>query len=236
MSVLEEEDAMKIAVTRLKGKDSQDALFCARFGHTCYSVSPLRAVIYEERIASFIEAVEKNAFDCLFFASALPAAIIAPRLSRWPRVIAIGPQTARTLNASGVACEVLPGFYSRDLVPYLGEWIRGKRIGIPRADIPNKALIDAINREGGIACECRCYGLVATEEELNLEHAEGILFTSAESFRNAIWKGRPDLLVMAIGEITAALMREAGIVPEVIGDGSLEGSLEALNRHLAREG
>jgi uroporphyrinogen-III synthase len=227
---------MKIAITRLKGKDSQDARYCARFGHTCYSVSPLRAVMYEERIASFIDAVEKNAFDCLFFASALPAAIIAPRLSRWPRVIAIGPQTARTLNASGITCEVLPGYYSRDLVPYLGDWIREKRIGIPRADVPNKLLIEAIIREGGIACEYRCYGLMATEEELDLHHAEGILFTSAESFRNAIWKRRPDLLVMAIGEITAALMRDAGIIPAVVGNGSLEGSLTALNRHLAGEG
>lgn len=227
---------MKIAITRLKGKDSQDARYCARFGHTCYSVSPLRAVIYEERIASFLDAVEKNAYDCLFFASALPAAIIAPRLIRQPRVIAIGPQTARTLNASGVACEVLPGFYSRDLVPYLGQWIRGKRIGIPRADVPNRALIDAIIREGGIACECKCYGLVATEEELDLHHAEAVLFTSAESFRHAIWKRRPDLLVMAIGEITAARMVDAGIVPAVVGDGSLEGSLAALNRHLAGEG
>jgi uroporphyrinogen-III synthase len=227
---------MKIAITRLKGKDSQDARYCARFGHTCYSVSPLRAVIYEERIASFLDAVEKNAYDCLFFASALPAAIIAPRLIRQPRVIAIGPQTARTLNASGVVCEVLPGFYSRDLVPYLGQWIHGKRIGIPRADVPNKALIDAIIREGGIACECKCYGLVATGEELDLHPAEAVLFTSAESFRHAIWKSRPDLLVMAIGEITAALMGDAGIVPAVVGDGSLEGSLAALNRHLAGEG
>jgi uroporphyrinogen-III synthase len=227
---------MKIAITRLKGKDSQDARYCARFGHTCYSVSPLRAVIYEERIASFIDAVEKNAYDCLFFASALPAAIIAPRLNRWPRVIAIGPQTARTLNESGVACEILPGFYSRNLVPYLGQWIRGKRIGIPRADIPNKTLIDAIIREGGIACECACYGLLATEKELDLHYAEAVLFTSAESFRHAIWKRRPNLLVMAIGEITADVMGDAGIVPAIIGDGSLEGSLAALNRHLAGEG
>lgn len=224
---------MKIAITRLKGKDGQDAQYCARFGHTCYSVSPLRAVIYEDRIDSFIDAVLRNAYDCLFFASALPAAIIAPRLARWPRVIAIGPQTARTLNASGVVCEVLPGFYSRDLVPYLGEWIRGKRIGIPRADVPNKVLIEAIIREGGIACECRCYGLGATGEELDLDHAEGVLFTSAESFRHAIWRKGPDLLVMAIGEITAAVMSDAGTVPAVVGDGSLEGSLAALNRHLA---
>lgn len=227
---------MKIAITRLKEKDSQDSACCAEYGHECYTVSPLQAVISEDCITAFVREVQNNSFDCLFFASALPASVIGPRLNQWPRVIAIGPQTARTLRASGIECEVLPGFYSRDLVPYLGEWIRGKRIGIPRADVANSALIDAINRAGGFASEWRCYGLIATGTDLDLSGAEAILFTSAESFRQAVWSQHPSLLVMAIGDITAAVMRDNGVFPAVIGDGSLEGSLAALNRYLAGEG
>ena len=34
---------MKIAVTRLKGKEKSDAARCAEFGHSCYSVHPLRS-------------------------------------------------------------------------------------------------------------------------------------------------------------------------------------------------
>lgn len=226
---------MKIAITRLKGKDTHDAVCCAKYGHSCFSVFPLKAIIHQDRVRAFVDMVSDGAFDCLFFASALPAAIIAPLLPQWPRVIAIGPRTAHTLEASGIPCEILPSFYSRDLVPYLGSWIRGKRIGIPRADVPNNALIESIRRAGGIPTEVRCYALVPTEEELDLCDAAGVLFTSAESFRRAIWRRSPDLLVMSIGDITASVMGEAGIRPDVVGDGSLEGTLKALNRYVSDE-
>jgi uroporphyrinogen-III synthase len=226
---------MMIAVTRLKGKDAQDAVRCAKYGHSCFSVSPLKAIIHQDRVRAFVDMVAEGAFDCIFFASALPAAIIAPLLPQWPRVIAIGPQTAHALERAGIPCEILPSFYSRDLVPYLGIWIHGKRIGIPRADLPNSALIESITQAGGIPVEIRCYALIPTDEELELHDAEGILFTSAESFRRAIWKRNPDLLVMAIGDVTARVMRDAGIAPDLVGDGSLEGTLKVLNRYISEE-
>jgi uroporphyrinogen-III synthase len=134
---------MKIAVTRLAGKEKNDAARCAQFGHICYSVHPLRSEIIPGAITAFIEAVDRSEFDCLFFTSALPAKIIAPLLNRFPRVIAIGPQTAKELQHYEIDCETLTSFYSRDFVPYLGEWIRGKHIGIPRADVPNPSLTEA---------------------------------------------------------------------------------------------
>jgi uroporphyrinogen-III synthase len=179
--------------------------------------------------------VDRNEFDCLFFTSALPAKIIAPLLNRFPRVIAIGPQTAKELRQHEIDCETLKSFYSRDFVPYLGDWIKGKHIGIPRADVPNPSLIDDIIAAGGIPHEFRCYGLEPAEEPLDLVHADAILFTSAMSFTKAVWTQRPGLLVMAIGDITAAAMRTGGINPVVIGDGSLEGAMVALNDYLARQ-
>ncbi|MHB8053541.1 MAG: uroporphyrinogen-III synthase, partial [Methanoregula sp.] len=89
---------MKIAVTRLAGKEESDAARCAASGHSCYSVHPLRSAIREETIMAFVDAVDHSEFDCIFFTSALPAKIIAPRLNRFPRVIAIGPQTAKELQ------------------------------------------------------------------------------------------------------------------------------------------
>ena len=56
------------------------------------------------------------------------------------------------------------------------------------------------------------------------------------SFKKAVWTPRPGLLVMAIGEITAGAMRTGGTDPSVVGDGSLEGTLGALNRYLAARG
>jgi len=226
---------MKIAVTRLLGKEKNDAERCALFGHTCYSVHPLCSKIRKSEITSFVEAVDRSEFDCLFFTSALPAKIIAPLLNRLPRVIAIGPQTAKELRQYEIDCETLTSFYSRDFVPYLGDWIKGKHIGIPRADVPNPALIDAITGAGGIPHEFRCYGLEPTGESLNLDGADAILFTSTMSFTKAVWTRQPDLLVMAIGDITAAAMRAAGVSPAVVGDGSLEGSMMALNDYLTRQ-
>lgn len=223
---------MKIAVTRLAGKEKSDASRCAEYGYACYSVHPLRSELRESEIAAFVGAVHGGKFNCIFFTSALPAKIIAPRLKTFPRVIAIGPQTAKELEQHHVTCETLGTFYSKDFVPYLGEWIKGKHIGIPRADVPNPALLDAITAAGGIVHEFRCYGLEPTGEHLATTDADAILFTSAMSYTKARWTPRPDLLVMAIGDITAAAMRKGGTSPSVVGDGSLEGTLKALNAYI----
>jgi uroporphyrinogen-III synthase len=222
---------MKIAVTRLSGKEERDAARCAAFGHCCYSVRPLRSEIQNEVVSAFAEAVERGEFDCVFFTSALPAKILAPILVNPPRVVAIGPETARELERCGIAAETLPGFYSRDFVPFLGEWIRGKTIGLPRADVPNAPLISAIEAAGGIAREFRCYRLAPTNEPLDLAQADAILFTSAMSYKKAVWTPRKGLLVLAIGDVTADAMRCGGAFPDIVGDGSLEGTLAVLNEY-----
>ncbi|WP_292371086.1 uroporphyrinogen-III synthase [Methanoregula sp. UBA64] len=222
---------MKIAVTRLSGKEERDAARCAAFGHCCYSVHPLRSEIQNKVVSAFAEAVERGEFDCIFFTSALPAKILAPILVNPPRVIAIGPETARELERCGIASETLPGFYSRDFVPFLGAWIRGKTIGLPRADVPNAPLIGTIEAAGGIAREFRCYRLAPTNEPLDLAQADALLFTSAMSYKKAVWTPRCGLLVMAIGDVTADAMRCGGTFPDIVGDGSLEGTLAALNEY-----
>ncbi|KLK89185.1 uroporphyrinogen-III synthase [Methanoculleus sediminis] len=222
---------MKIAITRLENKAAGDRALCATYGHDCYTVSPLRAELRPDRIDTFVEAVHRGEFDCLFFSSALPAAVVGPKLERWPRVIAIGPRTAEVLRGFGIEAEVLPTFYSRDFAPYLGDWLRGRTVGIPRADVPNPGLLDAIAAAGGTVREERVYALAPTGAELTLDGADAVLFTSAMSYREARWRSRDDLLLVAIGEITADAMRAGGHPPAVVGDGSLAGTLETLNRH-----
>jgi uroporphyrinogen-III synthase len=223
---------MILAVTRILEKGEEDAPVCIRYGHSCYPVSPLRSEILWDRVRECAEAVNRGNYDCIFFSSALPARILGPLIHRWPRTIAIGPRTAETLAVWNVEVETLPSFYSRDFVPYLGSWLSGKRVGIPRADVPNPGLITAIEEAGAVADEIRCYRLIPTREVLEIGRAQALLFTSAGSFRAAVWRHRPDLLLLAIGEITAAAMKKGGHSPAVIGDGSLEGTLVALNRYL----
>ena len=223
---------MKIAITRLENKAAGDHALCASYGHDCSTVSPLRSEIRMEKVTRFVDAVHRDEFDCLFFTSALPAMIVAPRLTRWPRVIAIGPKTAEILGESGIEAEVLPAYYSRDFVPYLGDWLRGRTVGIPRADVPNPGLLDGITVAEGRYHEERIYALVPTGKELALDGADAVLFTSAMSYREARWQPRGDLLLLAIGDVTADAMRAGGHPPAVVGDGSLAGTLDALNRYL----
>ncbi|MEN6343253.1 MAG: uroporphyrinogen-III synthase [Methanospirillum sp.] len=222
---------MRIAITRLPDKGGDDAGRCARFGHACYPVSPLRAEISPAAIEAFGIDLLAGRFDGLFFTSALPADLVGPRVAasgRRSRVIAIGPATQAALARHGVAAEVLPSFYSRDFAPHLGSWLEGKTVGIPRADVPNDALLAAIRSAGGEPVEYRVYRLIPTGEPLDLADADAVLFTSANSFSEAVWSPRDDLLVCAIGDVTAERMRAAGVEPDAVGDGSLEGALRAL--------
>lgn len=223
---------MIIAITRLPEKAGRDRATCEQYGHSCRIVSPLAADVYDNQIQAFVLEANRGAFDCIFFTSALPAERIAPLLETDARIIAIGPQTARMLEKEGLKVETLPTYYSRDFVPYLGDWIEGKAIGIPRADVPNPTLIQGIEDAGGLAYEYRCYGLVPTQTPLDTEGADAILFTSANSFLMAVWEKDTDIIPIAIGDITADAMRKGGVEPEVIGDGSLAGTLEALNTYL----
>ncbi|PWR73550.1 uroporphyrinogen-III synthase [Methanospirillum stamsii] len=225
---------MRIAITRLKGKEGDDQARCARRGHDCFSISPMIGEMNHDTIDLFIQDVKDRKFNCIFFTSALPAGQLGPILQDLPlpRVIAIGPQTAKALREYGIICEVLHEFYSRAFVPYLGDWIVNKKVGIPRSDAPNQKLLDGIRDAGGFPIEYQIYSLIPTYELLNLNGAEAILFTSALSFKSALWKRREDLILIAIGDVTAEAMEEAGLSPDVVGDGSLEGTLDELNLFL----
>lgn len=223
---------MIIAVTRLKEKAGKDDMLCKKYGHECRIVSPMKASVYTDKVVEFAERVNKNEFDCLFFTSALPAEAVGPLLQKWPRVVAIGPQTAKTLKDLGIDCETLPAFYSRDFVPSLGKWIYGKKIGIPRADVPNPGLISAIEESGGICIEVPVYALLPSNEKLALDECEAILFTSANSFTYSVWERKDGIIPVAIGDVTAQRMIQGGVKPLVTGDGSLEGTLIALNEYI----
>ena len=69
---------MRIAITRLKGKEGDDHARCARRGHECFTVSPLRSEPDPEQTELFDEEVKKKALDCIFYTSALPAYMTGP--------------------------------------------------------------------------------------------------------------------------------------------------------------
>lgn len=226
---------MRIAVTRVAEKAGDDAKLFASFGHEAHIISPLSVELHANIVQQFVLAANDRQFDAVFFTSAYPAEVCAPLLSRdiarTCRITAVGPKTASVLHSFGIAAETLPTFYSRDYVPHLGDWIAGKSVALPRAAVPNPDLINAIEDAGGIAYEYRLYSLNPTNTVLDTADCDAVLFTSAYSFRSANIKDYTNILPLAIGDITASAMREAGVEPVVVGDGSLSGTLSALNTY-----
>ncbi len=224
---------MRIAVTRIAEKAKDDAELFSSFGHEAKIVSPLSAELHANIVQQFVLAANDRQFDAVFFTSAYPAEVCAPLLVRdiakTCRITAIGPKTASVLHSFGIAAETLPSFYSRDYVPHLGEWIDGKAVALPRAAVPNPELINAIEEAGGTVYEYRIYSLNPTHAVLEIGDCDAVLFTSAYSFRSANIREYGSVLPLAIGEVTACAMREAGVEPAVVGDGSLEGTLSALS-------
>lgn len=227
---------MHIAITRLAEKGEGDNSVCMKYGHTSKTVSPLRVELNSSMVQNFVISANAGEFDAIFFTSAYPAQKIAPLLDKTItkscRVIAIGPKTAEILHGFGIKAETLASYYSKDFVPYLGDWVKDKRIALPRADVPNPKLINDIEDAGGMAFEYRCYKLIPTNSVLDTSDCDAVMFTSANSFKEARVSNIYDKLPIAIGEITAQAMREGKYPPAVVGDGSLEGTLKALNEYL----
>ncbi|HJJ28246.1 MAG TPA: uroporphyrinogen-III synthase [Methanocorpusculum sp.] len=225
---------MKIAITRLREKGEDDAEICAKYGHTCKPVHPLYAELNASMAQRFALSCNAGDFDAVFFSSAYAAKnagrLLERGIAKKCRIIAIGPETQNTLFKYGIAAERLPKFYSNELVPYLGEWIEGKSIALPRSDMPNQKLINAIEDAGGIAYEYRIYRLFPTAEPIDLEDCDAVLFTSAASFREANLPDTKGKILLAIGDITANEMKSAGVIPDYTGNGSVEGTIEKLSQ------
>lgn len=226
---------MIIAITK-HAETVEDEAICAKYNHQAKSVCATRYTENKDEITAFVNAANNHEFDAIFFPSAMLAEnlgdLINPRLATKVRMIANGPQTAKVLLNIGLAAEMLPFYYSRDLIPYLGKWIRGKHIAIPRADLTYPKLADEIRAAGGIPHEFHCYELAATNEPLDLTGCDAILFTSPEAFEMSRLPNTKDLILIAIGDVTASAMMYGGCAPSVVGDGSIEGSLIALNSYL----
>jgi len=229
---------MLIAITQHAGAVEDEAI-CEKYSHKAKFVAPARYQENADEFEKFVTATNNREFDAVFFPSALAAeklgALVDPRLATKVRMIANGPQTAKDLHNVGLAAEMLPFYYSRDLIPYLGKWIHGKKIAIPRADYTYPQLAADIERAGGVPFEYHCFELAPTNEPLDLEGCGAVLFTSPEAFEMSRLPKVKDIIMIAIGDVTANAMMYGGCPPSVVGDGSVEGSLIALNSYLWTE-
>jgi uroporphyrinogen-III synthase len=150
------------------------------------------------------------------------------------RIVSVGPKTAKKVGEYCLTSEVISDFSSEHFAKYLGD-IRGKTIGIARAEVPNPELVSSLESGGATVVEAPTYRLEPAVHRFDdiLYHANAVIFTSAKSFEYSGFQrnSHKNLKVVAIGEKTAKAMRSQGIEPDIVGDGSLESCLQFLEEN-----
>jgi len=228
---------VKIAVTKLREKSEGIHDLFRHYGHEALIISTMVAAdpTDPEPLISLAEMASKGTIDILIFTSALGVDKLFERAcpAKNVRIVSVGPKTAKKVEEYGFKSEVIPKFSSEHFAQYLGD-IRGKTLGIARADVPNPELIRSLESGGATVVEAPAYrlGSACTGFDDILDDADAVIFSSAKSFEYSGFqrKNHKKLKVVAIGEKTAIAMRSLGLEPDIVGDGTLESCLIVLGR------
>ena len=227
---------VKIAVTKLREKSEGIHDLFRRYGHEALIISTMVAADATDPapLASLAEMASKGTIDILIFTSALGVDKLFERArpAKNVRIVSVGPKTAKKVEEYGFKSEVIAKFSSEHFAQYLGD-IRGKTLGIARADVPNPELIKSLESGGAIVVEAPAYrlGPAGTGFDDILDDADAVIFTSAKSFEYSRFQcnNHKKLKVVAIGEKTAKAMRNQRLEPDIVGDGTLESCLIVLS-------
>ncbi len=225
---------MKIAVTKLEEKSEGIPELFRRYGHEAVIVSTMRAVPPSDPapLLRLAYMLSENKIDILIFTSALGVEKLFEKLKAGKdlRIVSVGPKTAEKVEKYGLKSEIIETFSSDNFAQHLGD-IRGKTIGIARAEVPNPGLVQSLASKGAAIIEAPVYRLVPGRNVAGaLKDVDAIIFTSAKSFEFSGFKHDPakSIKVIAIGKKTAEAMRKHGISPDIVGNGTLENCLSQL--------
>ncbi len=174
------------------------------------------------------------------------------RALRRARVGAIGPATARELEAWRVRPDFVPREYvAEGLLAEIGN-VAGQRILLPRADIARQTLAAELRLRGAEVVEVTAYRTVVQSPDAETlrralveERPDVITFTSSSTVRGFVESlaasglGQPaavlgGVAIACIGPITAATARSYGLEPTLSAEEyTIDGLTEALVRYFA---
>lgn len=224
---------MRIAVTKLKEKSGGIPELFRSYGHEAVIVSTMSASDPTDTapLTRLAGMASEGGIDILIFTSALGVDKLFERAkpAKTTRIVSVGPKTAKKVEGYGFSSEVIAQFSSEHFAEYLGN-ISGKTVGIARAEVPNPELLESLASRGATIIEAPAYRLKPAGNNIVdvLKDVDAVIFTSAKSFESSGFNQDQarDLKVIAIGEKTADAMRKLGVIPDIVGDGTLEGCLE----------
>lgn len=228
---------MRIAVTRLMEKSGGTRALFARYGHESSLIPTMKTAPVENTssLDDLCKKVSSGEVDFLLFSSTLGVDNFFDRCPGIPEgivMVAVGPMTSEALRKRGFNSETIPSFSSDHFASHLGERIKGKTVGIVRPDVPNPALVESLISQGAQVIEGIAYLLIPSGADFknSIEDVDAVIFTSGKSFTLARVSAQ-DLIgkiVIAIGPKTARVMRQRGVKPDIVADGTLEDCLRKV--------
>ncbi len=227
---------VKIAVTKLKEKSEGIYELFEGYGHEALLVPTITSAepTVSAPLSHLAQMAVKGEIDILIFTSALGVdkLFTKEKPAKTVRIVSVGPKTAKKVEEFGFKSEVINSFSSEHFAEYLGD-IRGKTVGIARAEVPNQELTESLKSKGAILFEAAAYRLESTKNNFVelIKDVDAVIFTSANSFESSGFNKSliKNIKVIAIGEKTANAMRKSGVEPDVVGNGSIENCLEILS-------
>jgi uroporphyrinogen III methyltransferase/synthase len=214
-----------------------------------------------ESFIAFDRALEKiETYDWLIFTSVNSVEPFLSRLKRQGKSIAalqtmrigaIGPETAKRLEESGLRTALVPARYQAEgiLDAVAPESVRGKRVLIPRASEAREILPQTLRERGAAVDVVVAYRTVLPAvdpapltERFRRREIDAVTFTSSSTARNFVrlfGDGNLGSIVGAsaiacIGPITARTVEQLGGRPDVVaGEFTIPGLVRAMADHFA---
>jgi uroporphyrinogen-III synthase len=225
-----------IAVTKLKEKSEGIRELFRKYGHEALIISTITASDPTDPapLSRLAGMASKGELDILIFTSALGVDKLFERgkPAKAVRIVSVGPKTAKKVEEYGMSSEVIAQFSSEHFAEHLGD-ISGKTIGIARAEVPNPELVESLASGAATIVEAAAYRLEPAGISVAdaLKEADAVIFTSAKSFESSGFGcvHAKKLQVIAIGQKTANAMQKHGVVPDIVGNGTLESCLSLLS-------
>jgi uroporphyrinogen-III synthase len=232
----------RIVITRAEGQSAPLAERLRDLGADV-SCCPTIAIRPPLHIAALDDTIQNlEGFDWVVFTSANAVNSVADRRRQLGvpgtlglvRVAAIGAATSRALQEHGIAIHCVPvRFTSAALVEAIGE-VRGLRILLPRSDLADASLPDALRARGARVHEVVAYRTAPAVEIAELanrlaqEAVDAIVFTSPSTVRyfldglrasgtlDHLFAGESRPAIICIGPTTAAAV--SGLAGSLVAD------------------
>ena len=250
-----------VVVTRAREQASDSAALLAAKGARVIQFPTIKIVPMEDyaaldeavgRLSRYGWVVFTSVNGVRFFRERLLALHLDARALGSVKVAAIGPATAKAVEAMGIRPDLVPSSYVAEAVAeaMLKLGMKGQKVLLPRAEEARDVLPRALREAGAEVDVIAAYRNVPSDdnrekvmEALEEGSLDCVTFGSSSTVRNFLasipldeLKKHPGVRFAAIGPVTAETMRSLGLTPDIQPEKfTIPGMVDAVCAAFAKE-